>query len=113
MTRALLVLALLALPAAAQEAEPPTLMERGLRLLMEGLAEEMEPALRDLRDLAEDARPLMEQLRDQLGEAFAGLEAYHPPEVLENGDILIRRKRPGDAPPEAEVETNPDGSIDL
>ncbi|MBM2574752.1 hypothetical protein JQC91_00410 [Jannaschia sp. Os4] len=110
MTRLALLLALAATPLAAQEAEPPSLMERGLRLLMEGLAEEMEPALRDLQSLADDAQPMMEALRDQLGEAFGGLDAYHPPEVLENGDILIRRKRPGD---DVEVETNPDGSIDL
>lgn len=109
--RILALLLVLALPAHAQEAEPPSLVERGLQLFMEGLAEEMAPALRDLEGLAErmaeDALPLMEALRDRLGDAFAGLDAYHPPEVLENGDILIRRRR------EDGVEANPDGSIDL
>ena len=113
--RQLLILALLATPAAAQEAEapePPTVMERGMRLLMEGLLQEMEPALRDLDDLAREAQPLLERLEDDLGAALEGLEGlagtYHPPEVLPNGDILIRRKEPL-----PEVDRNPDGSVDL
>ena len=108
--RALLILPFLALPAAAQEAEPPSLMERGLRLFMEGLMEEMEPALRDLEALAEDAQPLLEQLQKDLGDAVGDLNAYHAPEILPNGDIIIRRKDP--LVP-GEPELNPDGSIDL
>ncbi|MFO6465675.1 hypothetical protein ACK8OR_14870 [Jannaschia sp. KMU-145] len=114
MTRlvALPMIALLALPAAAQEAEPPSLMERGLRLFMDGLMEEMEPALRDLEGLARNAAPLLEDLQEQLGESLSELDAYHPPEFLPNGDIVIRRKTPldPDLPP---PDLNPDGSIDL
>jgi hypothetical protein len=106
--RAFLILPLLALPALAQEPDPAppgdeTLIERGLRQMLEGLMREMEPALRDLESLAEDAQPLLEGL----GRFDPSL--YHPPEILENGDILIRRRDP-DA---IEVEPNPDGSIDL
>ena len=109
----LTLLALLVLPraATAQEAEAPSLMERGLRLFMEGLMEEMEPALRDLEGLAEEAKPLLEQLQKDLNERFGDLNAYHAPEVLPNGDILIRRKEPID--PGLPIEPNPDGSIDL
>ena len=113
--RQLLILALLATPVAAQEAEspePPTVMERGMRLFMEGLLQEMEPALRDLDDLAREAQPLLERLEGDLGAALEGLEGlagtYHPPEVLPNGDILIRRKEPL-----PEVDRNADGSVDL
>ena len=107
----LLLAALLwAAPAAAQEGDG--LIERGMRLLMEGLLQEMEPALRDLDDLARDAKPLLERLERDLGAALEGLDgladAYHPPEVLPNGDILIRRREPL-----PDVERNPDGSVDL
>lgn len=113
----LLALPCLALPAAAQTAEDtpsveaPSLMERGLRQFMEGLMQEMEPALRDLEGLAEDAGPMLERLREDLGETFGDMNAYHAPEILPNGDILIRRKTPSD--PDLPVEPNEDGSIDL
>jgi hypothetical protein len=99
----------IALPAAAQEAEPESMMERGLRLFMDGLMQEMEPALRDLEDLAEGAGPFLQQLQTELGGVIDDLDAYHAPEILPNGDILIRRKDPL---PEG-VEPNADGSIDL
>jgi hypothetical protein len=85
----------LALPAAAQEAgeeggatdmdEGFSLLEEGTRLLLRGLMAEMEPALRDLQG------------------ALQNLDAYHPPEVLPNGDILIRRKEPLEVAPGAPV----------
>lgn len=76
---------------------PPGLEEleklgEGLRKLFEGLADDMAPLL------------------DGLAEQLEGLNAYEPPEVLPNGDIIIRRKKPG-AP--EEIEPNEDGSIDL
>jgi hypothetical protein len=67
----------LALPAQAQEEERGRdLMAEALRLFMQGFMAEMEPAIEDLELF----------LRD--------LNAYHPPEVLPNGDIIIRRKTP-------------------
>jgi hypothetical protein len=62
-----------------------SLLEEGTRLLLRGLLSEMEPALRELQG------------------ALRELDAYHPPEVLPNGDIIIRRKVPRDAVPDAEV----------
>lgn len=67
----------LALPAAAeQHAEPEgrDLMSEAMRLFMRGLMEEMEPALEDLSDL------------------IGQIDSYHPPEMLPNGDIIIRKK---------------------
>ena len=67
-------------------------------MFFRGLMDEMEPALRDLQEGMEPAlRDLMEKLDD--------LDAYHLPEVLPNGDIIIRRKTPLDpAPDDEEIE---------
>ena len=68
-----------ATPLAAQDEESGRdLMTEALRLFMKGLMQEVEPALDDLGDLLDN------------------LDAYHPPEVLPNGDIIIRRKTPLD-----------------
>ncbi len=64
-----------------------SLIDRGARMLLRGLMEELEPALRDLGSTIDD------------------LSAYHAPEVLPNGDIIIRRKVPLTPPPsEDEVD---------
>jgi len=109
----MLALALTATPAAAQDGD--SLMQQGLRLFMDGLMEEMEPALRDLEGLALDAKPLLAELQKNFGEVVQDLDAYHPPEILPNGDLLIRRKEPLVPDPElpGEIEPNPDGSFDL
>jgi len=78
-----------AIPALAQD-EGETgrdLMAEALRLFMQGFMAEMEPALEDLQGFVED------------------LNAYHPPEVLPNGDIIIRRKTPEEmGEPEGDIE---------
>ena len=80
----------LAAPAAANDdtsdmEEGLGLLGEGMQLLLRGLAYELEPALRNFSDQME------------------GLNRYHPPEVLPNGDIIIRRKTPGElAPPEGD-----------
>ena len=76
----------LATPLAAQEERGRDLMAEALRLFMQGFMAEMEPALEDLEGFLED------------------FNAYHPPEVLPNGDIIIRRKTPLDAEEDGEVE---------
>lgn len=95
----------LALPAAAQEEGEGdnglSLMERGAQMFMEGIMREMEPALDDLRGMAEEMKPALRRFVDEMGPAFADLlgqiedlSVYHPPEMLPNGDIIIRRKTP-------------------
>lgn len=64
------------------------LLSEGTRLLMEGLMQELAPALEGLREGLDD------------------LSVYHPPEMLPNGDIIIRRKTP------LEVE-DPEGGVEL
>ena len=78
-------------PAAAQDSredmrEGFDLLEQGTRLLFQGLISEIGPALKEFENMVID------------------LNAYHAPEILPNGDIIIRRKVP--LQPE-------DGEIDL
>lgn len=113
----MLLTAALAAPAPAQEAEEngdePSLMERGAEMFLKGLKQEMEPALDDLRGMAGEAGPAFREFMRQMGPALAGILAeiedlsdYHPPEMLPNGDIIIRRKTPlaPEPAPEGEIE---------
>src|SRR6056297_1261953 len=98
----------LATPLAAQEEEGDdglTLMERGAQLFFEGIMREMEPAMKDLEGLAERMGPELREFVDEMGPAFAKLleqiddfSAYHPPEMLPNGDIILRKKTPSEMP---------------
>ncbi len=95
-----LALSLSAAPAVAQETEEGfDLMEEGAKLLLRGLMTEMEPALKELEDFAEEVGPAMKLLADEMGPALAELmnqiddiRNYDPPEILPNGDIIIRRR---------------------
>lgn len=95
------LLTLAAAPALAEEPAPPaggfSLMEEGAKLLLRGLMTEAEPALdemaRALRDLGPSLNTLL-GLVDDIGN-------YHAPELLENGDIILRRKTPLPALPPA------------
>ncbi len=74
-------------PPESELGEGLSLIDQGARMLLRGLMAEIEPALRDL------------------GGAINDLSAYHAPEVLPNGDIIIRRKVPLIPPPgEDEVD---------
>lgn len=95
----------LATPLGAQDDSAPdetdglSLMERGARLLMEGLRKEMEPALEGLEDLAPKFRSFAMEMGPALRDLMEEVEdwsIYHPPEKLPNGDIIIRRKTPED-----------------
>ncbi|MGC9368288.1 MAG: hypothetical protein ACP5DX_01995 [Paracoccaceae bacterium] len=92
-------------PARAQEEqgdmqEGLNLLDRGARLFMRGLMDEMEPAL---RELAEGMEPALRKLLEIVDD----FDAYHLPERLPNGDIIIRRKTP--LPPPAEEAPLPEG----
>ena len=115
---ACLISALVVSPVAAQDAaeeEGRSLMEEGARLFFEGIQREMGPALEGLRDRAQEMEPALRQfveemgpaLRDLMGE-IGDLSAFHAPEVLPNGDILLRHKSPQDVQdtptPEGEIE---------
>lgn len=100
----LAVLLLLPLPVMAQtdDAPPPTLedslgqLRDGAGALLRLLMDEMEPALQD-----------MAPLLDRLSELTTSLPGYHPPEILPNGDILLRRRTPEDAPDQDGPDPDP------
>ena len=118
-----LALAVPAAPVLAQEGdEPPSMMEQGLQLFMEGLRQEMAPAVEDLRGFAERMGPSMRSFFLEMGPALAEMmdevqdwTLYYPPEMLPNGDILIRRRPdPEDAPaPEQGEQAPPTGATDI
>lgn len=100
------MLAMAPVPALAQEEENnlsrgADLLRQGMGLMLEGMMDEMRPLSEDLADgWAEGWAKLVELLAD--------FSAYEAPEVLPNGDIIIRRKEPllPDVPGE-------EGEIDL
>jgi len=116
---AALILPLTALAPAAQEAEGDaddgfSLMEEGAKLFLRGLLDEVEPAIEEMESFAGEVEPALRSFADELGPALAQLMSmideignYEAPEVLPNGDIIIRR-RP-DAPP----YVAPQGEVEL
>ncbi|OBY28006.1 hypothetical protein [Leisingera sp. JC1] len=103
------LIALMSAPLSAQEAEEegtgPSLMERGAELLWEGLRKEMAPALEDLQGMMEEIGPSMGAFLAEMGPALADIaeqvedwSAYELPEILPNGDIIIRKKPKENAP---------------
>lgn len=103
-----LCLTLIAAPALAQDAPnpvpespPPPLMDQVEGLMqkfLERFAPQMQQMEEGLSALEPDLLEFMGKMRDMV--------QYYPPEVLPNGDILIRRRQPSDQPPPADV---PDG----
>lgn len=85
----LFLIASLATPVVADDAPMADLLKRfgelsdNAQTLLKSWADELGPKLEELG-------PALENLATKLGD----LNAYHPPEVLENGDIIIRRKTP-------------------
>ncbi|WP_420584555.1 hypothetical protein [Ruegeria sp.] len=107
----------LALPAHAEEDGAKSLIEQGAELFFEGLLQEMEPALEDLQGLVDQFGPAMQSFFQEMGPALAELaneiedwSAYEAPEILPNGDIIIRKK------PEQELPDLPqeeDGATEI
>lgn len=101
MKRAALILCLMSSPAVAdgESGQGRDLMEQGTGLLLRGLFDRIEP---HLRALAQDMEPALRQWQGLIGT----LTQYHAPEVLPNGDIILRRK----VPP---VPVGPEGEIEI
>jgi hypothetical protein len=106
-------------PAIAQEPaeeDGRSLMQEGARLFWEGIRREMGPALDSFREQAEEMEPALRDFVEQMGPALrdlmdkAGdLSAYEAPEILPNGDIILRRK----SPDEDETAPVPEGEIEI
>ncbi len=106
---------LIAAPVSAQEDDGKSLMEQGAELFFEGLRKEMEPALDDLRGMVSQFGPAMQSFFQEMGPALAELagevqdwSVYEAPEMLPNGDIILRKKPPKD--PSDDTEDTEEGS---
>lgn len=110
-----LILAIaLATPVIAQEEEDTSELFKRFEQLSDDAQSMLKGWVEDLGPKLDELGPAMEDLAERLGE----MSTYHAPEVLENGDILIRRKTP--LPPKEEpLEpretplTNPQNTIEL
>ena len=91
-------------PVSAQETpqdEGLSLMERGAQMFLRGLMDEAEPAMKEMQRLIDEMQPAMRQFVQEMGPALSellgkvdDLSNYHAPEMLPNGDIILRRKVP-------------------
>ena len=95
------LICLLAQPLAAQQAGPApeqdgaSLMQEGAKLLFRGLMSGMQPTIKDMGRALTEMEPALRGLMAMMGD----ISKYHAPEMLDNGDIIIRRKRASDLPP--------------
>lgn len=113
---ALLVTSLAAPLSAQEDRDGLNLMEEGARLFLRGLMTEMEPALEELDELSREIQPRLRDFAAEMGPALGELldqvedwTVYHPPEMLANGDILIRRRVPlKPETPEGKPDPSPD-----
>lgn len=89
-----------------------------MELFFEGLRDEMSPTLRELQGLADEVGPPMRNFLREMGPAMARVLSqvedwtrYEAPEILPNGDIIIRRKR--DDEPDKKEPEEPSGPTDI
>lgn len=89
-------------PAMAQEAGEDgvkkgfSLLEEGAKIIMRSMIDEVEPALKDLQFEFGQVLGEMEPMLRDLAAMIGDIKNYHAPEVLPNGDIIIRRKSPAE-----------------
>ena len=86
------------------------MMERGAELFFEGLRRELGPALEDLEEMTREIGPAMRSFIEEMGPAFGDIidevkdwTVYEPPEILPNGDIIIRKKPKDNVPADKET----------
>ncbi len=97
MKQLLLALPFLALPAFADTPVTPPeqnndLIEQGAEMLLRGLLGHIEPKMKEMGDAFAEMQPKFQELMAMVDD----IRNYHAPEVLKNGDILIRRKTPAE-----------------
>ena len=102
-TALLITLSLCTTPLAAQDAPAPSAEPE----IFEGLDDLADGMRKLFEGFQTDVAPLMENLAERL----KGIGEYHPPEVLPNGDIIIRRKRAEDPP--APTKPDAEDGIDI
>ena len=75
-----------------------SLIEQGTRMLLRSLLDEVKPTLNDLSDSMETALAEMKPILKDLRAKIDDIQNYEAPEILPNGDIILRRKIPLDRP---------------
>ena len=111
---------LMSAPAKAQDEQGQSLMEQGAELFFEGLRQQMQPTLDSFLGMADEVGPSLLSFFEEMGPALADLAAqvqdwsvYEAPEMLPNGDIVIRKK-PKDQPEDLTPQEDPsDGFTDI
>lgn len=69
-----------------------SLMEQGAQMLLRHMMGKVEPSLQEMTEALKQAQPQLLKLLAMVDD----IRNFHTPEVLENGDILIRRKTPAE-----------------
>lgn len=77
--------------------------------MLRGFMTEIEPQMRDLERGFEALEPEIQGFIDRM----RGMAQYHPPQVLPNGDILIRRRQVDDPPPDSGQEGSDSAPFEL
>jgi len=74
-------------------------------MFLDGMMQEMSPALEDLSELGEKIGPALRDFANEMGPALGSIlesvedwSVYEAPEILPNGDILIKRKPEPETP---------------
>ena len=84
-----------------------SLLEEGAKIILRSMLDEVEPSLKELnREFGEAMREMEPAMRDLFG-MIGDIRHYHAPEMLPNGDIIIRRKSPAE-----QIAPGPDGEIE-
>ena len=112
LVRALLCLCLGLAPATAQDTgksvdDGVSLLEEGARINMRSLLDDMEPAINEMKKGLGKAAAEMGPALRELFAKIDDIRNFNPPEVLPNGDIILRRKTPAEMPvpePGAQIE---------
>ena len=109
---ALVILCIGVTPAHAEENDPG-LIEQSGQLFLRGLLQQLPGALKDLEALTGQLEPsllsstkkMAPYLRDLL-QQVENWSVYAAPEILPNGDIILRKKHPAQAvvPPIGDIE---------
>lgn len=112
---------LCAMPLSAQDADKVevdegfSLMEEGAKMLLRGLMSEMEPAIEELKGMGDEMSKFTSEMGPALAEMMTRIDDmrnYDAPEIMQNGDIIIRRKP--DAPDYVPLDVDPaTGDVEL
>lgn len=69
-------------------------MEEGAKLILRQMMSDMKPAMRDMGQALDDMRDELGPAMQELARLMGDMSAYEMPQVMPNGDIIIRRKGP-------------------